>query len=168
MKKLNTRMVVIMGMLIAIQIVLSRFCSINAWNVKIGFGFVPIAIAAILYGPIPAALVGILSDFLGAVLFPIGPYFPGFTLTAGLTGLVYGFLLHKEQSFVRILASALITQFILGLLLNTFWISVLYGSEFGPLMLTRLVQCAILTPVEFIVIQAISKSISLFEKRALA
>lgn len=165
MKKINTRMVVIPGMLIAIQIVLSRFCSISAWNIKIGFGFAPIAAAAILYGPVPAVAVGMLSDILGAVLFPIGPYFPGFTLTAGLTGLVYGLLLHKGRSVIHVLAAAAITQFILGLLLNTFWISVLYGSAFAPLMASRLVQCAILTPVEFIVIRTISKSISIFEKR---
>ena len=37
------------------EIVLSRFLSLSAWNVKIGFSFVPIALAAILYGPMAGA-----------------------------------------------------------------------------------------------------------------
>ena len=73
MKKINTKLIVTIGLLTAIQIVLSRFLSINAWNIKIGFAFVPVFVAAWLYGPVPAMLVGGLGDFLGAILFPIGP-----------------------------------------------------------------------------------------------
>lgn len=153
----KTHMLVIMAALIAIQIVLSRVFSINAWNIKIGFGFVPIVMAGILFGPVPAAAVGALSDFLGAVLLPIGPYFPGFTLTAALTGMVYGLLLHEKQSGLRILGAEAVVQFVLSLLINTFWISLLYGSPFGPLFQTRVVQCAILAPVEFVVIDVLAK-----------
>ena len=83
--------------LIAAAIVLSRFLSINAWNLKIGFTFVPVFLAAYLYGPLGGAIVGGIADFLGATLFPIGAYFPGFTLTCVLTGVVYGLLLQKKQ-----------------------------------------------------------------------
>ena len=68
--------------LIAIEIVLSRFCSIATPIVKIGFGFVPIAVCGMLYGPVWAGVAGGAADLLGAVLFPIGAYFPGFTLSA--------------------------------------------------------------------------------------
>ena len=85
-KTFNTRTLVTMGLLLALEIVLSRFLSINAWNIKIGFNFVPVAVAALLYGPLGGAIVAAMGDFLGAILFPIGPYFPGFTFTAFLTG----------------------------------------------------------------------------------
>lgn len=51
MKNINTKMIVTLGLLAAIEIVLSRFFSINAWNIKIGFSFVPLAVAGMLYGP---------------------------------------------------------------------------------------------------------------------
>lgn len=158
MKKMSTRMMVILAVLIALEIVLNRFLSINAWNIKIGFSFVPIAIAAILFGPIPAAIVGGVSDFVGAVLFPIGAYFPGFTLTTALIGLVLGIFLHKKQTVFRVAMAVGINQFILGLFLNTFWISVLYQSPFIPLLLTRIIQCAILFPVQIVCILALSKA----------
>ena len=82
MKKLDTRSITALGLLVAVEIVLSRFCSINAWDLKIGFSFLPVAVAAMRLGPLEAAVVAAVSDFVGAVLFPIGAYFPGFTLTA--------------------------------------------------------------------------------------
>lgn len=154
----NTKTITMIGLLTALEIVLSRFLSISAWNIKIGFSFVPIAIAAILFGPIPAAVVAALGDFVGAILFPIGPYFPGFTLTAFLTGLTFGLFLHKKQTLWNTGLAVGINQFILGLLLNTLWISVLYGSPFAPLLATRVVQSCILTVVQFVTIQLIAKS----------
>lgn len=167
MKKWDLKHIVISALLIAIHVVLSRFCSVNAWNIKIGFSFVPVFVAAYLYGPLFAGLVGGLGDFLGAVLLPIGPYFPGFTLTCFLTGLLFGILLHKKQSLPRILCAVLVNQLVLGLLLNTLWISALYGSPFGALILTRVVQCLILIPIEFIVINFLVKAPFLRRKEAL-
>ncbi len=157
-RKLDTKTIVIIGLLVAMEIILNRFLSINAWNIKIGFSFVPIVLAAVLFGPIHAAVVGGLGDLLGAILFPIGAYFPGFTLTAVLMGLVWGFFLHKEQTIPRILASVGINQFILGLVVNTFWISVLYGSPYGPLFVTRIFQALVLTVVQAVVIYGIGKA----------
>ena len=62
-----------MAMLIALEVVLNRFCSVNTQFLKIGFGFVPVVMAAYLYGPLPAGIVCGLSEFIGANLFPIGP-----------------------------------------------------------------------------------------------
>ena len=166
MSKWNTKTLTLMGVLTAVEIVLSRFLSISAWNTKIGFAFVPVVIAAILLGPLQAGIVAALADFLGAILFPIGAYFPGFTLTAFLMGLFYGLFLYREQTVLRVALSVAVHQLILSLLLNTLWISVLYGSPFGPLLVTRLPQCAILTVVQLIVIQLLVKALPLLRKAA--
>lgn len=158
MKKLNTKLIVTVGLLVAMHIVLSRFLSINAWNIKIGFAFVPVFLAAFFYGPIPAALVGGLGDFLGAVLFPIGPYFPGFTLSCALTGVIFGLLLHKKQTLPRIVGAVVLNQFGVSLLLTTLWISILYGSPYQVLLLTRVFQAALLATVELTTILVINRS----------
>ena len=144
----SVQKLVILGVLIAMEIVLSRFVSISTWNMKIGFAFIPVAAAAILLGPVEAAICGGLADFLGATLFPIGAYFPGFTATAALTGLVFGLFFHKEQTPARVVPAVLINQFILGLLINSYWISVLYGSPYKALLATRVVQSVLLTVVQ--------------------
>lgn len=157
MKKLNVKLIVTVGLMTALHIVLSRFLSINAWNIKIGFSFVPVFVAAYFFGPLAAALVGGLGDFLGAVLFPIGPYFPGFTLSCVLTGVVLGLLLHNKQTLPRILAATAINQLGIGLFLTTLWISLLYGSSYTALLATRVIQAAILVVAETVVIFALSK-----------
>lgn len=168
MRKLDIKTLITMGLLISLEIVLSRFCSINAWNIKIGFNFVPIVVAAIFFGPIEAATVAALGDFIGAILFPIGVYFPGFTLTAFLSGLTFGVLLHKRQNTLRILMAVMIKQMVLSLMVNTLWISILYGSPYLPLLATRIVQSAVLGPVEFVMIGAIVQVLNRSGKKVLA
>lgn len=159
MSKFNTRTLTTLALLTTMEIVLSRFLSISAWNMKIGLSFVPIVAAAILCGPLAAGVVAALGDFIGAILFPIGAYFPGFTLTAFLTGVVFGLFLHEKQGWPQCIAAVGINQFVLSLFLNTLWISILYGSPYGPLLAARIVQCVILTVVQLIGIRVVSRAL---------
>ncbi len=167
MSRIPVRTIVYLGVLTALEIVLSRFLSLNAWNLKIGFSFVPVALAGMLFGPLGGGIVGALGDFLGAVLFPIGPYFPGFTLTAFLTGAVFGLFLHKERTALPVLGAVAINQLLLSLLLNSLWISILYGSPYWPLLGTRVVQCAILAPVQFVVLLLLGRVLDKYGRRLL-
>ena len=166
MRNYNVKKYCILALLTALEIVLSRFLSVNAWNLKIGFNFVPIVIAAMIFGPLAGGLVAALGDFIGALLFPIGAYFPGFTLTAFITGIIFGLFLHKKYSTLNVILSVLINQLFFSLLLNSYWISVLYGSPYVPLLATRLIQCAILIPVQIVVIILLSKSLPSIKKAA--
>ena len=166
MTRFSLRTIVTLSLLTALEIVLNRFLSINAWNIKIGFSFVPVVIGAMLYGPLGGAVVGALGDFIGALLFPIGPYFPGFTLTAFLMGAVFGLLLKKVRTVSRVLAAVGINQFIMSLFLNTLWISLLYGSPYVPLLATRLVQAVVLTVAQIVVILALVHVMPQLEKAA--
>ena len=158
MRKTNLRLVAAQAMLVAIHIVLSRFLSINAWNLKIGFTFVPVFAAAYFFGPLPAALVGGLGDFLGAILFPIGPYFPGFTLNCALTGVIFGLLLHRRQTLPRVVAATILNQFGLSQFVTTLWISILYGAPYWANFVARVPQTALLTVLELAVILALSRA----------
>lgn len=158
---LDSKALSMIGVLIAIEVVLTRFVSIQAWNLRIGFGFLPIAIAGMMFGPVRAGMMAALADFIGAILFPSGIYFPGFTLTALLTGILYGAFLYKKISTWRILFAVGIHQCILGLFVNTFWISILYGSPYLPVFTTRIVQALVMIPVEVICLLAVcSKKVS--------
>ena len=158
MKKINVRLAAALGILVAIHIILSRFCSINTWNLKIGFAFVPVFAAAYLFGPAPAAIVGGLGDFLGAILFPIGPYFPGFTLNCALTGVIFGLLLHSRPTLPRVAAATVLNQFVLSLFGTTLWISILNGAPYWPLLVSRIPQTAILSVLEVTVMLALSRA----------
>lgn len=155
-KKITLSKLVVLGMLIAIEIILSRFLSIAQWNMKFSFAFIPVVIAGILYGPVAGGAVGGISDFIGALLFPIGPYFPGYTFTAVLIGVVYSLFLHKKQSMVRIVSSVVIVNVILSLLVNSAWIALTSGSNYFAIIISRAFQCTIMTVASIAVITLIS------------
>lgn len=151
-KKLTT-----LAILVAMHIILSRFLSYSVWNMKIGFDFLPVSVAAVLYGPIGAAVVGGLGDFIGAILFPIGPYFPGYTLSAALSGVVLGLFLHREQKLTRVLGAVAVNQWIISLLLTSFWISFTNLVPYWAMVTSRVPQCAIMTAVQIPVLMLLPR-----------
>jgi ECF transporter S component (folate family) len=162
---MKTRQLAVSALLLAADVVLTRLLAINTPLMKIGLGFAAVALCAMLYGPWWAALIAALGDFVGALLFPTGAYFPGFTLTAALTGLLYGLLLHKSQSLPRVALAVVLQQAVLSLGLNTYWLHILYGMPYVPTLVTRLVQAGIVTAVQLVVIPLIAKTIQQAEKR---
>ena len=164
MSKFNTKKLITLSVLVAMDVVLTRFLSINAWNTRIGFGFVPMVIAAMMYGPLSAGIVATLADFIGAILFPTGPYFPGFTFSVFLMGIVFGLFLYKDRSFWRVVVSVLITQFVISLFLTTYWISFLYGANYKALLATRVVQSAIISAAQIIVIPLMAQLVKRLDK----
>lgn len=144
---------VTMSFLIGLEIILTRFLSINTPILRMGFGFLPVATIGILYGPIWAGLCYTIGDFLGLMLFPIAPYFPGFSLSAFLTGLTYGLLLHnKPVTWKRTLIAASIVCILINLCLDTFWLYILMDQAVVALLPTRILKTAIMLPVQVIMI----------------
>ena len=157
----TTKTLAVMSLLVAIEVIIARFGTIRPTNsLKLSLDFVPVVISAILFGPFPAMIISILADVLGAFLFPVGPFFPGFTVTAAMTGLLYGFLLYKDQSMPRIVLAVLLQQGILSLLLNTFWLKVLYGLPYLPTLVGRLVQAGVMSALQIVLIPLLAKAIN--------
>ena len=158
-KKKNLIMICVIGILVALEIVLANYATIHTWDIKVGFSFVPIVVAAALYGPIAGGFVGAVGDVISALLFPVGPYFPGFTVTAFLTGAIFGLFLYKKESALNAVLSVLITQAIISQFINTYFISILYGNPYWPLFVTRLAQTAAMSAVQIALIILINKKL---------
>lgn len=171
MKKISTKMLVTLAMLLAIEIVLSRFLSIQTPITRIGFGFVPLVMAGILFGPVPAAIVAVLADVLGALLFPIGAYYPPLTITSLLVGLTYGFFLYKKSfdpkkatDWIRVVLTVIVRQGVLALLLQSYWLSLLQGITYKQCLVTRIPQVLILAAVEIVIIPVLLKVADILKK----
>lgn len=166
MKKFNIHVLIQVAVLIALEIVLSRFCSITTPVMKIGFGFVPIAVCGMLFGPIWAGVAGGVSDLIGAVLFPSGPFFPGFTISAILTGVIFGLLLRRdEKGWLRLTIAVVLNCMGISLLLNTYWLSLLWDTPFLVLLPTRIIQFFIIAPIQFIVLRLMRQPVRRYLRR---
>lgn len=156
----KTAKLVHLALLTALEVVLSRFLSISTPINKIGFAFVPLALSGMLYGPLAGAAVGAVSDLLGATLFPIGPFFPGFTLTTTLKGVVYGLCLGRDREgrWKPILLAVSFNAVVFSLVLNTLWIHLLYHSDVALLLLSRAGQELFLIPIQTVVLRLLCRS----------
>lgn len=164
--KLSTQTMAVFAILIAAQFVISQFLTFQVWNIKIGFSFVPVVIAARLYGAIGAAEVAGIGDIIGVMFRPVGIWFPPITISAMLVGVVFGLLLKKSDSFIRILISVLISEFVFSLFITPLWLTILYkGNEidffafyFSTLVSRLFVQIIPMTIVKLVVITAMLKA----------
>ena len=63
-RRIDTKMLCIMGLMTAMYIILSKFFSIHIGNLRITFGSLPIILVAMLFGPLPAAAIAFVGEFL--------------------------------------------------------------------------------------------------------
>ena len=165
MKKENLlKKLVIAGVLIAANIVVSRFLSVPLWNMKFSFAFLTVALAARYCGIWGAVAVNGIGDFLGAILFPTGAYFPGFTLTAAIVGLIMGIYISKKCTLTRVIFCTITHQILCTLFLNTLWISVVYETPFNAQFIARLPQAGIMSVLQIIILYLIFVKFDITEK----
>ncbi len=159
-----TKQLVLTAILIAMQVVLSRFLAINLPILKIGFSFVPIMLAAYFLGPVGSIIVATVSDLVGSLAFPTGPFFPGFTLTAVVSGLIFGIIFYKKCPTLKIIVGVIAHEVICGLLLNTLWLSILYSNAFSVLIATRVWQILAMIVVEIVFAELVFNRMTVMKK----
>lgn len=157
--KLETRKLAFSAMLITLDILFTRLLAINTPLMKIGFGFAAVALSAMMFGPLWAVFTAALGDLVGSIIFPVGPFFPGFTLTAALTGLIFGLCLHNKRGSKGwpIIAAAL-NCLLVTLVANTAMIAYISGNDFGVLFTARIVQFFVMFPVQSVVLLWLNNS----------
>lgn len=163
----NVKVLTTCALMVALAAILGIFkIPINQF-VEIRFGSFPIAVTGAFFGPIPGMIVGALADIVQFFVKPTGPYFPGFTISSAVGGLIYGLILHKKSDKVSIpgiIISQVLYTVVVGLLINTFNLCILFGkfadqgiSVYFAYMLTRLPKEAIMCPINCILLFLVLK-----------
>lgn len=156
MKNDKVKVMTYMAIFIALQIIATRFLSIDTPVLRIGLGFIPVIMAGMYLGPVKAGIIGAVADVVGMMLFPKGTFFPGFTVTAFLNGFITGFFLegNRAKNKVNIVLSAIVSTLLVDTLFNTLNLVILiHGGQFDkyiPLMLTRLPNHLIMIVIKIV------------------
>ncbi len=153
------RTVTACAMFAAVALVLGYF-TISVGNfVKIGFSGIPNVLVGCLFGPVAGGCFGGLMDILKYIANPTGAFFPGFTVNAILGGVIYGcFCYRSPVTPRRILMTKLLVVLLCNVLLNTLWLSVLYGQAFAVLVPARLMKNLIMWPVDSLIVYSIART----------
>lgn len=161
----KNKKIVITALLLAMLIVLSRFLSLKTPIMKISFAFIPTMLCATWLGAKWTVLLNVLGDIIGAILFPTGPFFIGYTISTAVAGLIYGLLLYKQESntftdkqfTLRLIIATILVTCISNIGLNTLWISITSGKAFIVLLGTRIIKELIMIPIHIVIILFIEK-----------
>lgn len=154
--KRSVEVLVILALLTALDVVMSRFLSINSTFFKLDTSFIPMMLGAYYFGAVGGAVVAGVGDFLGAILFPFGPYMPHFTISAALTGVIFGLALKGKPSFTKCVLAVVPSQLVCSLILNSLFLEILYGNVVFWL---RLVQTVLSTPIQIAITFLITKKV---------
>lgn len=136
----STSVLVKAALLAAVSIILTRFFSYmipigGLPALRIGFGNIPLIIAGMMLGPVVGGVVGVISDLVGFMINPMGGmFFPGFTLTAALYGIISGVLfqnlkIHKSKMNFNYINAILMVLFAGGILMLMMTTDVIVFSE---------------------------------------
>lgn len=157
----KSKKIVLAGLLLALLIVLARFVSIKTPILVISCSFIPIMLSAYLLGPKYSCLIAGLGDLIGALLFPFGSYFVGFTIASALSGLTYGlFLGPKEDQYFsgkKLILRLIISSFIvLGIIETPIYAALLHlfgfsSKGFIAILSTRAIKNVCMLPIQVIV-----------------
>ena len=147
----NVRMLTLAGIITAASIVLESFpIYLLGTSLKIYFSFLVISLGCYVYGPAVGILVGFANDTLGFLISSFGePYFPGYLITAMLSGLIYGTLLYRQRiTVLRLVVVRLIINYGSNVLLGSVWKAMLYGKGYYYYFTTGLIKNTTLLPIE--------------------
>lgn len=161
----NVRNLVTVGLLIAIKLVLALFSIQLTPFLKVSFSFLASGAIGFLFGPVVGAISGGVSDIINYVAHPTGPFFPGFTLSAMITGALYGIILYKKEVTIkRCILVEVIMMIFINILLNTFWLNILYGKAFFAILPIRFVKSIVSIPINVIMLHIVLKTVERIKK----
>lgn len=147
----NVRVLALSGLVCAMAVVLESLpIFLLGPSLKIYFSFLVVSVGCMCYGPLVGMMAGAVIDTVGFLIASFGePYFPGFLISAVLSGLIYGLLLYRRKPTLwRIILLRLIINYGSNVLLGSVWKAMLYGKGYLYYVTTGLVKNTLLLPLE--------------------
>lgn len=153
----RTRVLVFAALMIALRVALKGFGIPLAPNLKINIAFFVNAFGAMVFGPVVAVLAACVSDTLGCLLFPSGPYFFPFILTEIAGSLIFALFLYRAKiTPARVILSRFCICFFVNILLNapiTWWYyKLILGKSYVLFQLPHILKNLFCFPIESVLL----------------
>lgn len=153
----DTRMLVFAALMIALRVALKSVSIPIAADLRIGVGFFVNALGSMVYGPVTAVFAAAVTDTLGALLFPSGPYFPLFLITEIAGSLVFALFLYRARiTSLRVILSRFCIDFFVNIVLQTpimmSYYRVMLGKSYTIFSWPRIVKNLVMFPIESVLL----------------
>lgn len=153
----NTRMLIFAALMVALRVALKSLAIPIAPNLQISVGFFVNAFGAMVFGPVVALLGAALSDTLGCILFPSGPYFFPFIFVEMASSLIFALLLYRTNvTTARVILSRFCIDFFVNIVLQTpimyLYYQMVLGRNYTILNTARIIKNLVLFPIESVLL----------------
>lgn len=148
----KTRAITTSSMFAAIAVILGSMTVEIGNYIKIGFSSIANQFVYYLFGPVFGGFFGGALDLLKYFIKPTGEFFPGWTLSAMLAGVIYGCFYYKRKlTFWWVLAAEFTVSAVCNMFLGTLWLNIMYGEGFIALLPGRVIKNLIMTPINALI-----------------
>lgn len=150
--KWTVETVVFMSFFVAMNIVLTRFCSIELGPYRLGFGPAAIIMSGLWLGPAAGGIVGLVSDLIGCLIkgYAVNPFITISAIVWGVVPAVMSLKFRKGSTgkvtagiSVSVASAAVLST----LIFNTAGMVLFMGYSFYAIFPGRVIQFAIMTPI---------------------
>lgn len=167
-RKFTTKHVCTLAVFIALAVVFDIMSTLPiSQTLQISFSYIPVFVIAALYGPISGGITYVISDAISALIL-YGSVSPLLSITAFLSGFIFGLCFYKKYTFsvgfvIRLIICVLL-QFAISLFLNTYFLTVMYNFIFKVKVIERLPTSLLKLVVQSVVFYVSPYYLKLFEK----
>ncbi len=161
----DVRMITVAALIVALRIAVKMFRIPLTAGLSITFDAYVNSLGSVIYGPLVALMVGLVSDLLGIVAVGrVGEYFPPFTLVEMASSFIFALLFwRKKITFSRALTAKFSVNFICNIIMTSVFekwrIAVMSGAEaaekYNIINGVRIAKNLILFPLEATLIIAV-------------
>ena len=165
----STRMLALAAMIVALRAVCKMLEIPLAPGLNINVAGLFNSVGAMVYGPVVGVVGAIVSDPLGYLLHPDGPYFLPFMLVDMSSSFIFGLLFWKRRLTVGRAMGAkfavnMVSNVVLTSVIMKWYYLVFFGVEkaeaYNLINLTRIVKNLVMFPVEAILIAVVLGALS--------
>ena len=164
----DTRMLVVAGLIIALRVAVKLLRVPLAAGLYLTFDCYVNALGSLVYGPLMGLAAGAVSDTLGCIIAPSGPYFLPFILVEMSSSFIFALFFWRQPLRIpRILLAKFTVNLICNICLTSLFMKwdyyVFYGAEeaqgYAIINLVRIVKGLVLFPAESLLIALIFRAI---------
>lgn len=160
----DPRMLVFAALIIALRVALKAVKIPIAPSVEINTAFIVNAFGAMVYGPVMAIMGAAISDTLGVILVPSGPYFFPFIFTEMAGSLIFALFLYRtEVSILRLVLSRFCICFFVNIVMTepimVRYYQLFMTSQYAPFQAVRIVKNMMLFPVEAVILAIVFRGL---------
>lgn len=153
----DTRMLVFAALMIALRVALKELAIPITADLKINVAFFVNAFGAMVFGPVVAMVAAAISDTLGCLLVPSGPYFFPFIFIEIAGSLIFALFLYRARvTATRVILSRFCIDFFVNIVMNApiMWLyyKMVMGKSYMIFQLPRIIKNLALFPLESILL----------------